>query len=63
MLAVLLAESFVYAHMFLYCDPAVNAATVGVSAFMGSCLPSSTFLYLTSLLPLVMVIVLVRKSP
>jgi hypothetical protein len=55
MAVVVLAEALVYAHMFAYCAPAVDALTTGIPAFEGSCLESSTFNYLTSLLPLLMV--------
>lgn len=42
--------------MFIYCEPSLNALTVDHSAFEGSCLPRSTFLYAVSLLPFVMVL-------
>ena len=55
MLGVLAVEALVYVHMFVYCAPSMDALIGDSPAFAGSCLPSSTFLYTTSLLPLVLV--------
>lgn len=55
MLVVLAVEALVYVHMFVYCAPSMDALIGDSPAFAGSCLPSSTFLYTTSLLPLVLV--------
>lgn len=62
MIAVVFVEAIVYAHIFIYCTPAVDALTQGRIWFQGSCLPSSTFNYVTSLLPFVMVTLQVRRG-
>ena len=56
---VVVVELCVFAHMFVYCAPDVDELTVGTRSFQGSCLPSSSFLYLLSILPFVFVIFLV----
>lgn len=60
MLFVLFVEMCVFAHMFLYCSTYIDARVNGNPGFEGSCLTTSTFLYLTALLPVVMVVLQVR---
>lgn len=55
MFAVIFVEALVYLHMFLYCTADVVELVAGRIWFQGSCLPNSTFLYVTSVLPFVMV--------
>jgi hypothetical protein len=57
MIACVFVELLVYAHMFVYCSPEVEAIVAGRIWFEGSCLPKSSFLYFTSLLPLALVAV------
>ena len=46
---------FASGQMFMYCVPSIDASTARSAAFEGSCLPTSVFIYVTSLLPLAMV--------
>lgn len=55
MFAVIVVEALVYLHMFIYCFSDVIDLVNGRIWFQGSCLPSSSFLYVTSLLPFLMV--------
>lgn len=43
-------------------SPAVDALTHGAPSFEGSCLTSSTFLYVTALLPLALVVLQARRG-